>query len=220
MSRLKKESIENKWILYQTTNLVNEKIYVGVHKLANTKRSRNYLGSGYALKPAIEKYGIENFTRVTLAEFNCPENAYDAEAKVVTADFILREDTYNIRLGGKGCWGLKHSEEAKKKMSFAKKGTVVNPETRAKMSAAKKGKPKSEAHKAKLAAANKGKITPKEVQAKIAAANSKPVIINGKYYCSIKIASEIEKIDKGTLGKRVRNPKLKWSEWRFASKIF
>ena len=162
------------WILYQTTNVCNGKIYVGVHKLANTKRSRNYLGSGYALKPAIEKYGIENFTRLTLAEFNCPENAYDAEAKVVTADFILREDTYNIRLGGKGCWGLKHSEETKKKMSFAKKGTVVNPETRMKLSTALKGKPKTEETKRKMSASQKGKKISEEHRASIKISHNTP----------------------------------------------
>lgn len=54
------------WILYKTTNLINSKIYVGVHRLQNTSNSRRYLGSGDALKPAIKKYGRENFTRTTL----------------------------------------------------------------------------------------------------------------------------------------------------------
>jgi hypothetical protein len=63
------------WILYQTTNNTNSKVYVGVHKVADTWDSRKYLGSGKALKTAIEKYGKANFTRATLAEFSCAEDA-------------------------------------------------------------------------------------------------------------------------------------------------
>lgn len=69
------------WILYQITNTLNCKIYVGVHKLADNYRSRNYLGSGLAIKKAIKKYGRKNFTRSTLAEFSCGEDAYKAEKK-------------------------------------------------------------------------------------------------------------------------------------------
>jgi len=217
---------ENTWILYRTENLVNGKIYVGVHKVTDTWNSRNYLGSGKTLKKAIEKYSREKFTRTTLAKFDCAEDAYFLESLIVDENFINRKDTYNMKVGGMGgigaFLGRTHSKETKLKMSIIaakRERSPATAETRAKMSAASKGKPKNEAHKAKLAAANKGKITPKEVQAKIAAANSKPVSINGRYYCSIKIASEIEKIDKGTLGSRVRNSKPKWSEWRFATKI-
>jgi hypothetical protein len=146
------------WILYRTTNLVNSKIYVGVHKLQNTSKSRCYLGSGYGLKSAIKKYGRDKFTRITLAKFNCFEDAYFAEAEMVTQEFIDRPDTYNMCLGGRG-------------------GGIQTPEILAKMSAANIGKKLSEETKAKIRAANLGnkytfgKKHTEEAKEKIRAAN-------------------------------------------------
>jgi group I intron endonuclease len=132
------------WILYQTTNICNGKIYVGVHKVANTAKSRKYLGSGYALKPAIEKYGRENFTRTTLAKFSSGKDAYAAEAEMVNEEFVKRDDTYNINLGGYGA-------------GTESRGLTLTPETKAKISAAHKGKKLSDEHKAKIGAKSKGR---------------------------------------------------------------
>lgn len=154
------------WILYQTTNLTNSKIYVGVHKLADTSRSRRYLGSGDRLKAAIKKYGRKNFTRITLAEFSCSEDAYLAEAEMVTQEFINREDTYNISLGGRE--GRPLTPESKAKIGSAHKGKLVSEETRRKLSIANKGKKISEEHRAKIVAAH----SKPETKAKIRAANS------------------------------------------------
>ncbi len=148
--------MKEQWILYQTTNLVNGKIYIGVHKLANTKRSRDYLGSGLALQPAIEKYGRENFIRATLAEFSCGADAYAAETEMVTEEFVKRLDTYNLKLGGKGNKGLPLTEEHKAKLSAIHKGKVFSAETRAKLSASGKGKIISDKQKAQIGAAAKG----------------------------------------------------------------
>lgn len=163
------------WILYQTTNLVNGKIYVGVHKLADNYRSRNYLGSGLALRPAIKKYGKENFTRVTLEEFSCAEDAYAAEALVVTENFVKREDTYNLKIGGEG--GI-FTEEIKAKMSAAAKKRKATPETKAKISAAHKGntynigRKLSEEHRAKIVTALEGRVKSVETRLKLSIAQT------------------------------------------------
>lgn len=85
--------------LYKTTNLVNGRYYIGVHKTSNP--SDAYLGSGLALKRAIKLYGRPSFVKEVLAVFDTAEEAYLAEQKiVVTAD----EDpkSYNLMRGGVG----------------------------------------------------------------------------------------------------------------------
>lgn len=53
------------YIVYRTTNHVNEKFYIGSHQ--TKKINDGYLGSGKYLKKAIKKYGRKNFTRDILA---------------------------------------------------------------------------------------------------------------------------------------------------------
>jgi group I intron endonuclease len=159
--------MENTWILYQTTNNVNGRIYIGVHKVTDTWYSRKYLGSGSTLKLAIKKHGEGNFTRVTLNQFSCVEEAYSAEAEMVTEEFIKRLDTYNIRTGGRGGIGIKHTAESKAKMSAFQKGKKVSEETKTKISNAKKGRILTEDHKAKLSAANKGRTHTAEARNKM-----------------------------------------------------
>jgi len=155
--------MSNIWILYQTTNICNGKIYVGVHKLADTSTSRRYLGSGDRITAAIKKYGRQNFIRETLAEFNSCDDVYDAEAKLVTEDFIKREDTYNISLGGRG-------------------GGIQTPEMREKISSALKGRKLSKNHAAQIGARSKGnfycvgRVYSDDTRAKIAEANRRRIV--------------------------------------------
>ena len=86
--------------LYQITNLVNNKIYVGVHITNNL--NDGYMGSGKVIKRAIEKYGIDNFRKDILEYFENAESMYAREKEIVTNDFLLREDVYNLRRGGNG----------------------------------------------------------------------------------------------------------------------
>lgn len=88
------------YFLYRTTNTLNGKSYTGVHKTGNL--DDGYLGSGKRFNNALKKYGSKNFTREILEWFDNSENMYKREAEVVNADFLLREDVYNIRLGGLG----------------------------------------------------------------------------------------------------------------------
>ena len=103
-----------KYIVYQTTSKINNKIYVGVHQTEHTKIFDGYLGNGvYIYRPssymhpkthfqyAVKKYGIKNFIRTTIKIFDNEEDAYKLEAEIVTEEFIKREDTYNLVLGGR-----------------------------------------------------------------------------------------------------------------------
>jgi hypothetical protein len=88
------------YYLYETKNLINNKIYVGVHKTNNL--NDGYMGSGKVLRYAMEKHGIENFTKVILEQFDDSAAMYAREKEVVTDEFLLREDIYNLRRGGSG----------------------------------------------------------------------------------------------------------------------
>lgn len=130
---------EKHYYLYQITNHINGKIYVGIH--STTDMDDNYMGSGTYLKRAQQKYGIENFTKEILQMFEDPESMYLSESKIVNQDFLNREDTYNIKLGGEG--GFDHinctktfeerSEQMKKvaQNNIRKYGTTVTPGMRA-----------------------------------------------------------------------------------------
>lgn len=47
--------------IYKTTNLINNKIYVGQHKYSKKGIDPNYIGSGKLLLEAVKKYGLDNF---------------------------------------------------------------------------------------------------------------------------------------------------------------
>ena len=65
------------YTVYKITNLINNKIYIGVHETIDLKD--NYMGSGKLIKSAIKKYGIENFKKEYIAIFNEREKSYDLE---------------------------------------------------------------------------------------------------------------------------------------------
>jgi hypothetical protein len=88
--------------LYQTTNLVNNKIYIGIHTTDNI--NDGYLGSSLLLKQDIKLFGVEKFKREILEYFDTIEEALKAERKFVDKDFIKRQDTYNRSTGGRGGW--------------------------------------------------------------------------------------------------------------------
>lgn len=102
-----------KFIVYVTTNVVNNKIYVGVHKTQNPEIFDEYIGCGVKINNphsynkaktpfqfAVQKYGPNSFKRVVLRIFDTLEDALELEASIVDENFVKRHDTYNVALGG------------------------------------------------------------------------------------------------------------------------
>lgn len=88
------------YVIYQTTNLINNKIYIGSHKTKDLNDA--YMGSGKYLNRAFIKYGIENFKKEILFEFDNAKDMYAKEAELVNIEFLKRNDVYNLKIGGKG----------------------------------------------------------------------------------------------------------------------
>ncbi len=132
-------------IIYKTTNLVNNKIYVGKDSYNN----HLYLGSGIKLKQSIKKHGRKNFRKEILQYCDTEEELNEAEIFWIKELNSQDENIgYNIAFGGNGAG--KHSEESKKKMSISQTGKKQSDETRLKKSLAGKGRKISEETKLKI----------------------------------------------------------------------
>lgn len=90
------------YFIYKTTNKINGKYYIGMHKTDDLEDG--YLGSGTHFKRALEKYGKENFEREILEYCNSDEEMHLAEARYITEDVINDKNSYNLKLGGYGGW--------------------------------------------------------------------------------------------------------------------
>lgn len=88
------------YTIYKITNVIDGKIYVGKHQTNDL--NDGYMGSGKRLKHAIKKHGIENFRKDILFCFHTESEMNSKEAEIVTEEFCLREDTYNLCVGGNG----------------------------------------------------------------------------------------------------------------------
>lgn len=90
------------YIVYRIINNQNNKVYIGVHK--TSKIDDGYMGSGKYIKRAINKYGVDSFTKEILFIFDNPQDMYLKEIELVNESYIEQHNTYNIRLGGRGGW--------------------------------------------------------------------------------------------------------------------
>ncbi|ADI96404.1 putative GIY-YIG family Seg-like homing endonuclease [Acinetobacter phage Ac42] len=159
---------------YKTTNIVNNKIYFGIHSTNNLEDG--YIGSGRVFRLAIAKYGKASFVREILEFFDTREEASLAESVLITEEHINSPDCYNVSFGGENSL-FRHSEATKAKISEKTKGSL-NPrfghrwssEDKEKL-AGFKGKKHSEVTKAKISKLHKGSKKSEETKAKISASN-------------------------------------------------
>lgn len=89
-----------KWIIYETTNNINGKKYIGKHATKNI--DDGYLGSGELLVKAIKKYGKENFSRKIIKYCKNENEMNREEQNIVTEQIVMSENYYNIAKGGQG----------------------------------------------------------------------------------------------------------------------
>jgi len=108
-------------VIYKTTNLINNKIYIGKRIFNKDKFFRNkYYGSGKLLKEAINKYGLDSFNREVLEEV---DNYLLEEREIYWIKFYNSNNLeigYNLTIGGNSKYGRKvgsMSDHTKKKIS-------------------------------------------------------------------------------------------------------
>ncbi len=143
-------------VIYKTTNLINNKIYIGQDKNNNPA----YIGSGTYIKRSIEKYGRENFIKEILE--HCDDIELN-DKEIYWISYYNSTDPvigYNLTSGGKQA--TEYTLEVRQKMSDSKKGSVpwnkglkvsentlkkmieskknISVESRKKMSESRKGK--------------------------------------------------------------------------------
>lgn len=136
------------YVIYQITNKVNGKVYVGAHKMKS--KHDYYMGSGVLIRKAIKRYGIKNFERTILHTFDNAEDMYIKEAEIVNDEFLKRTDVYNLKTGGSD--NIEMSAESVEKLRNALKGKPRSLEGRRKQSETRTGKsyPMSESTKSKI----------------------------------------------------------------------
>ena len=146
--------------IYITTNLINNKKYIGMHRSENFDPS--YKGSGKILTQAFKKYGKKNFSTEVI-EWCYNENELQEKEKYWIEYYkaVENDNWYNLIPGGGGVqlfgddnpfYGRHHTQETKDKISENLKGRfvgennpmygvhlIVSDEVRKKMSESHKG---------------------------------------------------------------------------------
>ncbi len=86
------------FVIYQITNLLDGRIYVGCHITYNV--NDKYMGSSKSLKKDMKEHGRHNFKKDILHIFDNKKDMMNKEAEIVNRDFCHRSDTYNRMVGG------------------------------------------------------------------------------------------------------------------------
>ena len=164
--------------IYKTTNLINNKVYIGQH--ISKEYDKNYIGSGVLLWKAINKYGKENFKNELICECIDQKDSDEKEKFYIKKyKVLLGTNCYNIMNGGKygatpEYWtevsrqkfskkisDIRHSKKFKKyfedtrkerskKQSIAMKGHKPSKESRQKASISNRGQKRSNETKQKM----------------------------------------------------------------------
>lgn len=85
---------------YKTTNLLNEKYYLGMHSTNDLKDG--YLGSGKYLWRSIRKHGKENFKIEILEFLSTREELIKRETEIVNLNEVAKKECMNLKPGGTG----------------------------------------------------------------------------------------------------------------------
>ena len=174
--------------IYLITNTINGKKYIGKCERPAHK-STKYMGSGTYIQSAINKYGIENFTKELIEENLSKETICEREKYWIKKLNTKSEFGYNLTDGGDGVinvtdevrkkiseknkklvgelnsrYGAKLTEEHKEILRISNLGKTVSEETKKKISNSKLGSKLSAETKQKMSKSRYGKPLPLHVR--------------------------------------------------------
>lgn len=99
-------------IIYKTTNILNNRFYIGMHSTENI--NDGYLGSGRRITAEIKKYGKENFVKEILEHLPSRDELKIREAEIVCDSLLANPLCLNLKNGGEGGWDHITSEQQSK----------------------------------------------------------------------------------------------------------
>lgn len=89
--------------VYETTNLINGKKYIGKRSCKCAIEEDKYMGSGILISKSIKKYGKENFRKDILEICNSEDMAFEREKYWIKHyNAVESREFYNIKDGGEG----------------------------------------------------------------------------------------------------------------------
>jgi hypothetical protein len=185
------------YTIYKITNLIDGKIYIGKHQTKNL--NDGYMGSGTVIRRAISKYGIENFKKEILFEFDNEAEMVRKEAELVTKEFCLREDTYNLCPGGHGGFGYINNVIYTKEKRISAQNMPERKAIASKCGKKQKGMTKTLEHKLNMSKSHIGKLGTMsgknhsdETKKKISKANSRLVGSRNSQFGTMWITNSLE----------------------------
>lgn len=174
------------YYIYEITNNINGKKYIGKRVTKKNINKDDYMGSGLLLEKAKFKYGIENFSKQILEICNSKNQLSEREIYYISlVDAPKNPMYYNVASGGEGGntyagKTIDELEEIKRKIQENRKFNGHTEEAKAKISEKKiknyckekhplYGKHHSEETKRKLSEKNKGQVFSEERNKKVSA---------------------------------------------------
>lgn len=137
---------------------LTDKAYIGICSKGVAKRFAEHCSTRkqYPFARALRKYGPSNALVEVLETHDDWASLYQAEQTAIESHGTRDPRGYNLTDGGPGTFGLKASEERKRKIGDAHRGRKASDETRKKISESNKGRDFSLQVEA-MAAATRGK---------------------------------------------------------------
>ncbi|AEW47209.1 putative endonuclease [Bacillus phage BCP78] len=159
-----KFSVTGQATIYKAVNKINGKVYVGKTTGALERRKRQHKHAAKSEKnksyfhKALLKYGWENFSWEVI------DTATDCDELNIKEIFWIKQleantsaKGYNLTIGGDGKVGYTHTEEARKRMSEARKGKKMSEDLKKKLIEINTGREHTEEAKKKISDAQIGK---------------------------------------------------------------